>query len=158
MEVFLKVFLITVLYNKVFGAQDLMAVEKSDSKIPAYIRDLILDYNKKNPNIHDVAILNLENESSEMILNQIIMEIPEENPVIIPTIDVILNDSLIRSTSFVIILSDLFNMVSEFVKFLLNDSYQWNFFLHPFERLIYTIKDNFVLNQITFTIQLRSYF
>ena len=69
MEVFLKVFLITVLYNKVFGAQDLLAVEESDSKIPAFIRDLILDYNKKDPNIHDVAILNLENESSEMILN-----------------------------------------------------------------------------------------
>ena len=111
MEVFLKVFLLIFMVKLSAGAQGLMAVEESDSKIPAYIRDLILDFNKKDPNIHDVAILNLENESSELILNQIIMEIPEENPLMIPAVNIRFK-SLSRPASFVIIMSDIYNMVS----------------------------------------------
>ena len=53
----------------------------ADNKIGKYIRELIKYFNKKDSNIHYV-----ESESSETILNQIIVAIPKENPVITPSI------------------------------------------------------------------------
>ena len=111
MEVFLKVFSLIVIMELSNCSQDLMRVEKSDNKIGEFIRDLIKDFNKKDSNIHDVAIIDLESESSEIILNQIIMEIPEENPVIIPRVGTRLDDTRLRAASFVIILADSFNTV-----------------------------------------------
>lgn len=113
MRVFLRVFLLIVaMLPKSNCTQDLMRVEESVSKIPKYIRDLIKDFNRKNLNIHDVVIIDLESESSEILFNEIIMEIPKENPVIIPSIAKRLDDTRLRPASFVIITADTFNMVS----------------------------------------------
>ena len=112
MGTILKVFLLIVIVELSNGSQDLMRVEESGSKIPKYICDLIKDFNRKDSNIHDVLIIDLEIESSEVNLNQLIMEIPKENPVIIPSIGTRLDDTRLRPTSFVIILADSFDTVS----------------------------------------------
>lgn len=112
MEIFLKVFLLIVIVDLSNGSKDLLRVEESGGKVPGYIRDLIKDFNKKDSNIHDVVIIDLENESSDFLLNLILMDIPEENPVIIPKVGTRLDDTRLRSASFVIITADLFNNVS----------------------------------------------
>ena len=114
MEIFLRVFLWISIVNLSYGAQDLMSVVDSGSKIPKYIRDLIKDFNKKDLNVHDVVILNLESESLNLFINEIIMEIPEENPVIVPKLDVRLDDTRLRPASFVIIIANTFDMVSKY--------------------------------------------
>ena len=84
----------------------------ADNKIWIYIRDLIKDFNKKDSNIHYVAIIDLESESSETILNQIIVAIPKENSVITPSIGMRLEDIRLKTASFVIISADSFIIVS----------------------------------------------
>ena len=50
MGVFWNVFLV-ILLSQLCSAQDIMIFE--------YIRDLIKDFNRKDSNVHDVAIINL---------------------------------------------------------------------------------------------------
>ena len=107
MGVFLQVLLVIVL-SQLSSAQDFMIVEG----IPGYIRDLIEDFNRKDSNIHDVAIINLENEENSDYINEIIMKLPEENAVIIPRIDLISDDPRIRQASFIIITADTFYVVN----------------------------------------------
>ena len=111
MGIFLKVFLLIVIVELSNGSQDLLRVAEGGSKIPQYIRDLIK--NRKDLNIHDVVIIDLESESSKPFLNEIIMELPEENPVIIPSIGTRLDDTRLRPASFVIILADRYEMVNK---------------------------------------------
>ena len=113
MGIFLKVFLLIVIVELSNGSQDLLRVAEGGSKIPQYIRDLIKDFNRKDSNIHDVVIIDLESESSKPFLNEIIMELPEENPVIIPSIGTRLDDTRLRPASFVIILADRYEMVNK---------------------------------------------
>ena len=107
MGVFLQVFLVIVL-SQLCCAQDFMIVEG----ISEYIRDLIDDFNRKDSNIHDVAIINLENEENSDYIIEIIMKLPEENAVIIPRIDTISDDPRIRQASFIIITADIFDAVN----------------------------------------------
>ena len=107
MGVFLPVFLVIVL-SQFCSAQDFMIVEG----IPGYIRDLIKDFNRKDSNVHDVAIINLENEENSDYINEIIMELPEENAVIISRIDTILDDPRIGKASFIIITADTIDAVN----------------------------------------------
>ena len=115
MAVFLKVFLVILLSQLSDGAQDLMTVGESDNKIPQYIRELMKDFNEKDLNIHDVAIIDLLSENSENLVNQIMMQIPEENPVIIPRVNKNLLDNSLRQASFVIIIADIYDVVSEII-------------------------------------------
>lgn len=96
---------------KAFGGMELMAIKPNYQKTPGYIRDLIKDLNLKYNEIHDFAILNFESqsESSNSLFNEIIMEIPKENAIIIPNISIMLEDIHLRPASIVIILSDVFH-------------------------------------------------
>ena len=107
MGVFGNVFLVIVL-SQLCSAQDSMIVEE----ISEYIRDLIEDFNQKDSNVHDVAIINLGNEENSDYINEIIMELPEENAVIIPRIDTISDDPRIGKASFIIITADTIDAVN----------------------------------------------
>ena len=102
---------------KAFGGMELMAIKPNYQKTPGYIRDLIKDLNLKYNEIHDFAILNFESqsESSNSLFNEIIMEIPKENAIIIPNISIMLEDIHLRPASIVIVLSDVFHIVSNLI-------------------------------------------
>lgn len=102
-------FLIVLMMKSSCDAQDL---KETSNKIPGYICELLKDFNHKDPNIHDVLILNLGSESSKDVLSGVIQEIPEENPVILPKLGKRLDDTSLRPVSFVIITSNTFDMVS----------------------------------------------
>ncbi|CAO1297355.1 unnamed protein product, partial [Diamesa serratosioi] len=108
MEIIFKVFWLIIYLEVAFGG--IVEVEESGTKIPEYIRELIKDFNRKDSNIHDVVILNLENETTSNILNDVIKEIPDENPLIIPDIKVRLDDTKLKPASFVIITADTFDI------------------------------------------------
>ncbi|CAO1297376.1 unnamed protein product, partial [Diamesa serratosioi] len=108
MDILLKVFWLIIYFEVALGG--IMEVQESGTKIPEYIRELIKDFNRKDSNIHDVVILNLQNDTTSKIFNDVIKEIPDDNPVIIPDIKVRLDDTKLRPASFVIITADTFDI------------------------------------------------
>lgn len=83
------------------------------TKLIHFIRDFLINYNFQESITHDVVFLRLENQTSTQFLNQLIRELPKDNPVTI--IDLMKNDENFPKTrqgSLVIIISDVYDQVS----------------------------------------------
>lgn len=82
-------------------------------EIAGFISRLIRDYNVKYPNqIHDVAVLKIENEEESDVFGEIVSKMPRENAVLIPSNGNALRDQKIRAAKFVIVISDINDFVS----------------------------------------------
>lgn len=102
------------LFKLVSCDYELLSVEDNESKITVYICDLIKDFNKKDLNNHDVAILNLKNEISGHFVSNLIKKISMESPVILPSLNKRLDDTRLRPASFVVVIADFYDAVSIF--------------------------------------------
>ena len=104
---FLVIFLCMICYHPV----EILSYSY-ENKLSLFIRDFLLNYNLQEPIIHDVVFLRVENKTSSDFFDQIIQEIPKDNPVMI--FDLIKNKECLqtRKRSLVIIISDVYKQVS----------------------------------------------
>ena len=104
----------------VFNTLDSASCE-TGSKIPEFIQNTLSQFNSKNIETNDIALIRINqySESKEHVCDlfcAIIEKVGNKNVIFIPPINSDLERLKIRQASFVIIVSDLYNKVKRMTK------------------------------------------
>lgn len=86
---------------------------ESLDKIASYVGKVISDFNNQSEkNCNDVALIKFQQYSDDIFYEKIIAKIPKENVMLMPQLGKNITSQRIRTTAFVIIVADNFEVVS----------------------------------------------